>query len=199
LWFYFFALYKYSYLLTYLLTRDFAVSSAVVWNSLLAALRVSSLTVETFARQLKYDLFSCLNWRSWGLFILRYTNVLNIILWPTIHSDGQAIMFYACGSFSFFSMAAHSNGQYFAAVVSIFFFLLLLSFLAQSQRSEIGCLPYFHTWCGLSANLECMSEICCTRLAENTECNNYAKNCHLRCIAQLCWAIPSKLRHVSTV
>jgi len=25
-----------------------------------------------------------------------------------------------------------------------------------------------HTWCGLSANLECMSEMCCTRLAENT-------------------------------
>jgi len=22
-------------------------------------------------------------------------------------------------------------------------------------------LPYFHTWCGLSANLECMSEMCC--------------------------------------
>jgi len=28
--------------------------------------------------------------------------------------------------------------------------------------------PYFHTWCGLSANLEYMSEMCCTRLAENT-------------------------------
>jgi len=34
----------------------------------------------------------------------------------------------------------------------------------------IGCLPYFHTWCGLSANLECRSEMCCTRLAENTGC-----------------------------
>jgi len=45
---------------------------------------------------------------------------------------------------------------YFAAVVSIFLLLLLSSsfFLAYSQRSEIGCLPYFHTWCGLSANLE---------------------------------------------
>jgi len=31
-------------------------------------------------------------------------------------------------------------------------------------------IPYFHTWCGLSANLECMSKMCCrpTRLAENT-------------------------------
>jgi len=25
-----------------------------------------------------------------------------------------------------------------------------------------------HTWCGLSANLECMSETCCARLIENT-------------------------------
>jgi len=36
------------------------------------------------------------------------------------------------------------------------------------QLSQIGCLPYFHTLCGLSANLGCRSEICCTRLAENT-------------------------------
>ena len=52
-----------------------------------------------------------------------------------------------------------------------FFYLLLLTssfFLACSQPSQIGCLPYFHTWCGLGANLECRSEICCTRLAENT-------------------------------
>jgi len=27
---------------------------------------------------------------------------------------------------------------------------------------------YFHTWCGLSANLRCRSETCCTRLAGNT-------------------------------
>jgi len=41
-------------------------------------------------------------------------------------------------------------------------------FLVYSQLSPIGCLPYFHTWCGLSANLGCRSEKCCTRLAENT-------------------------------
>ena len=32
----------------------------------------------------------------------------------------------------------------------------------------IGCLSYFHTWCGLSANLGCRSQTCCTRLAANT-------------------------------
>jgi len=54
---------------------------------------------------------------------------------------------------------------YFHPVVSIFY---LSFFLASSQRPQIGCLPYFHTWCGHSANLECRSEMCCTRLAGNT-------------------------------
>ena len=83
---------------------------------------------------------------------------------------------------------------YFATVVSIFFFL----FSSPILSGWIGCLPYFHTWCGLSANLECMSEMCCTQLAEN-KCKNYAKNHHLRTIAQLCRAISSQLRHVSRI
>jgi len=69
---------------------------------------------------------------------------------------------------------------HFAAVVFILlsFCILLLFFLAYSQQSEIGCLPYFHKWCGLSAlcaNLECMSEICFMWLAENTGCKDYTK------------------------
>jgi len=63
----------------------------------------------------------------------------------------------------------------------------------------IGCLLYFHIWCGLSANLECMSEMRCTRLTENTERKNDAKTRHLGTIAQLCLAISSQLRHVSTI
>jgi len=66
---------------------------------------------------------------------------------------------------------------YFPVVVSCFF--LSSFFLAYSQQLEIGCLPYFHAWCGLSVNLECRSEMCCTRLAGNTGCKNYAKNRHL--------------------
>ena len=67
-------------------------------------------------------------------------------------------------------MAAVWNraGHYIFALWFLSFFLLDSS--AQYQWSQIGCLPYFHTWCGLSANLECMSEMCCTWLAENTGC-----------------------------
>ena len=48
-------------------------------------------------------------------------------------------------------------------------FFLSSFFLAYFHPSQIGCLPYFHTWCGLTANLECTSKMCCTRLTENTE------------------------------
>jgi len=64
---------------------------------------------------------------------------------------------------------------------------------------QIGCLPYFYTWCGPSANLECMSEMCCMRLAANAGPKIVAKNRHLGTIGQLCRAIPSQLRHVSTI
>ena len=49
-------------------------------------------------------------------------------------------------------------------------FFLLLSFFSWPNLShlQIGCLPYFRTWCGLSVNLECRSETCCKGLAENT-------------------------------
>ena len=52
-------------------------------------------------------------------------------------------------------------------------------------------LPYFYTWCGPSANLECRSW-----LAANT---GSKKNRHLGTIAQLRRAISSQLRHVSTI
>ena len=44
-----------------------------------------------------------------------------------------------------------------------------------------------------------MSEMCGTRLAENTGRKKVAKNRHLSTIAQLCRAISLQLRHVSTI
>jgi len=64
---------------------------------------------------------------------------------------------------TFILAAQYDRTLYFRPMVCSFF----LSFpLAYSQRSQIGCLPYFHTWCSLCADLECMSEMCCTRLAK---------------------------------
>jgi len=47
--------------------------------------------------------------------------------------------------------------------------------------------------------IECRSETCCAQLAENTARKNDAKNRHLGTIPQICRAISSQLRHVSTI
>jgi len=78
-------------------------------------------------------------------------------------------------------------------------FSLLSFFLSWSQWLQIGCLPYFYTWCGPSVNLECRSEMCCTRLAGNVGPKKLPKIRHLGTIAQLCRAISLQLRHVSTI
>ena len=90
-----------------------------------------------------------------------------LFLWPH-YGIGQAIMFSSCG---------------------FFFLLCFFLFLAYSQPSQIGCLPFFRTWCGLSANLGCRSETCCMRIADNTGRKKSPKIRHQRAIAQLCRAI----------
>ena len=45
---------------------------------------------------------------------------------------------------------------------SIFFIFLVFSVVADCMSTN------FHTWCGLSTNLRCRFERCCTWLAENT-------------------------------
>ena len=76
------------------------------------------------------------------------------------------------------------------------FFFILFSLPTLSHRMRMGCLPYFHAWCHLSANLECRSEMCCTRLAGNEKS---PKIRHLGTMAQLCRAISSQLRHLSSI
>jgi len=65
---------------------------------------------------------------------------------------------------------------YFHPVVSSFFF-----FISSPNLSGRTLDVYHtsHTWCGLSANLERMSEVCCTWLSENTGRKNDAKTRHL--------------------
>ena len=54
------------------------------------------------------------------------------------------------------------------------------------------------TWCGLTVNLECRSEMCCMWLTENAGRKKWLK-IHLGTITQLCRAIYSQLRHISTI
>jgi len=81
-------------------------------------------------------------------------------------------------------------------VLSFFFFFPRLISAAADWMSAI--LPHM-VWPCLSANLRCRSETCCTRLTENTGRKKVAKNRHLGTIAQLCRAVSSQLRHVSTI
>jgi len=53
-------------------------------------------------------------------------------------------------------MAAHVTNADINIFLPCSFFLSF--FLALSQRPQSGCLPYFHTWCGPSAHLECRSK-----------------------------------------
>ena len=73
---------------------------------------------------------------------------LRTFLWPT-YEIGQAIIFLPCGFF----------------LLSSFF----LSFSSPNLSGRRSNVYYTSTHdCGLSANLECRSEMCCTRLAGNT-------------------------------
>ena len=47
-------------------------------------------------------------------------------------------------------------------------FFLLLLFSSPNLSGPKLDVYHTYTWCGLRANLECRSEMCCTRLAKNT-------------------------------
>ena len=93
------------------------------------------------------------------------------LLWPPCVADAD-IIFSSCGTFL-------SSSSFF------FFFLPNPS----GRRLDV-----YHTSThrvAFSANLECMSEKCCTRLAENAGRKKSPKIGHLRTIAQVCRAISS--------
>ena len=70
---------------------------------------------------------------------------------------------------------------YFCPVVTIFV-SFFLSFFYSSPNLSGRRLDVYHTWCGLSANLECTSEMCCTRLAEiqDAKCRQKSPSGHHR-------------------
>jgi len=99
-------------------------------------------------------------------------------------------------------MAALNNGQV-IIFCSCGFYLLSFFFLLFSAPNLSGLtLHVYHTLSHDGAFvriLECMREMCYMRLAGNTRRKIIPKNRYLRTIAQLCLAISSQLRHVSTI
>ena len=78
-----------------------------------------------------------------------------------------------------------------------YIFCPLVSSFFPRLISVVG--DWIHTWCGFSENLGCRSETCCMRLAGNAGAKKLPKMRHLGTIAQVYRAIPSQLRHVSTI
>ena len=70
-------------------------------------------------------------------------------------------------------MYFHPVGFFFVLLLSSSFLLLFFPRLISAVADWMSA-----TWCGLSVNLGCRSETCCTRLAENTGRTKVAKNRH---------------------
>ena len=84
--------------------------------------------------------------------------------WLTSCSNCSSILYTLENSDVLFIIVALWNrAEHYIFILS--FVLLLLSFF---PRLISASADWLSTWCGLSANLRCRSETCCTRLAENT-------------------------------
>ena len=89
---------------------------------------------------------------------MNYWHQMVLVSWQSLNN---VVLFYSFDSTSYGRPIRQA-----IILCSCGFYLLF--FLAYFQRSQVGCLPYFYTWCGLSANLEYRSEMCYMCLAENT-------------------------------
>jgi len=112
--------------------------------------------------------------------------------------------------------AGHDIFALWFRLLSIFFFFSSPNL--NGRRTQIGCLPYFYTinqniirwnnkltyWLTThgvvwpSANLECRSEMCCSRLAGNAALKNRQKFAIWAPSHNYVWLLSSQLRHVST-
>ena len=109
---------------------------------------------------------------------------VHLVLRRQSQSIIMATLWNTAGHYIFMAALPCRCGHY----IFILWFLLsfyLLSFCLACQPLQIGCLPYFHTWCSLSVNLGCRCETCCTQLAGNAGCKKSPKSRHLCTIEQL--------------
>jgi len=136
------------------------VTSGGIVKRLLIAYFIGNISAKKYQNPLMW--FKVIASQRWDVSETRCSLLCVCLFVMAALWNRQAIIFSSCG--------------FFYLSYSFFFFLLLSFFLAYSEPSYIGCLPYFHTWCGLEANLACRSEMCCTRLAENIPRKKSPKN-----------------------
>ena len=123
---------------------DFDPTTWAVYGHLVCLICAASNNAIKLSSSVASDLTLLINF-LWPLY---FRLLISMYLWsPCV--IGQTIIFLPCGfylsSFFFF----------------FFFFPCLISAIGDWIRTRA-------TWCGPRANLECMSEMCFTRLAENT-------------------------------
>jgi len=107
---------------------------------------------------------------------LSKNQLVGCLVWPPCVADVD-IIFLSCG----------------------FLYLSIFLFLAYSQLSQIGCLPYFHTCVALVRIQDAgLKRATCGSL-KIQDAKKLPKIRHLHAIAQLCRAISSQLRHISTI
>ena len=85
----------------------------------------------------------------------------------------------------------HSRCGYYIFVLILSSSIFLSSPNLSGRRLDVYHTK-FGTWCGLSANLECRSEMRCMRLVANTKRKKLPKIRHLGTIAQLYHAVSSQ-------
>jgi len=108
----------------------------------------------------------------------------------------QLITSVCCTCITAFLWPPYGIGQAIIFLSSGFFYLLSIFYLFPRLISAVGDWMSTDTWCGLSANLECRSETCRTRLVGNAGRKKPPKIHHLGTIAQLYGTISSQLSHV---
>jgi len=112
---------------------------------------VSDIAIFVVKRDVKLRLTNCRCTHTHLSWFLPHAVNWREFLWPP-YGIGQAIIILPCGF-----------------CLSSFYLLFprLISAVGHWMSTILACLPYFHTWCRLRENLECMSETYCTRLDGN--------------------------------
>jgi len=90
-------------------------------------------------------------------------------------SNSMILSYYLLVMATLRSRCGHYIFALWFLLLSFFLFFYLFPRLISAVADWTSSVDHIHTWCGPSANLECRSETCCTRLAGNAGPQNRQK------------------------